>query len=312
MMAAKVHHRPAGVRVPRPGGRIRRRRIAEQIGSGLAGLSGEFAREAYRDGGSKSRARPARPRTRLRRCAKDPLRRRHGEQVSARRPGRGFSDDFPLPRPKVISFQFNPETMTHSWQPAKRAAEGHARQPPNPLAVTGSPEESFSFTLAMDAGEHDRHRRRRRNARRDERHLGAARRTRAPAVSRPPPGRPGRHGFRRPARASANSAPTRPPSPPDSLPTVLFVWGPGRILPVKITSLTITEKLYDPVLLNPIHADAQVGLQVLTPEELKFVSGPLAGVGQCRLHLYSQDLRQALAMANLANAVESAIGMLPV
>jgi len=63
-----------------------------------------------------------------------------------------FSDDFPLPRPKVISFQFNPETMTHSWQPAK-TAEGTPGNPSSPLAVTGSPEESFSFTLAMDAGD---------------------------------------------------------------------------------------------------------------------------------------------------------------
>jgi hypothetical protein len=64
------------------------------------------------------------------------------------------------------------------------------------------------------------------------------------------------------------------------------------------------------VLLNPIHADAQIGLQVLTPEELKFVSGPLADVANVA-YKYSQDLRQALAIANLANSVESVIGMLP-
>ena len=63
-----------------------------------------------------------------------------------------FSDDFPLPRPKVIGFQFNPETMTHSWQPAK-TAEGTPGNPSSPLAVTGSPEESFSFTLAMDSSD---------------------------------------------------------------------------------------------------------------------------------------------------------------
>src|SRR6516165_245449 len=57
-----------------------------------------------------------------------------------------FIDTFPRPTPMVIIFQFNPETMTHSWQPAK-AAEGAAGQP------AGSPEESFSFTLAMDAND---------------------------------------------------------------------------------------------------------------------------------------------------------------
>ena len=98
---------------------------------------------------------------------------------------------------------------------------------------------------------------------------------------------------------------------PHVLPTVLFVWGPGRILPVKVTSLTITEKLYDDLLLNPIHAEAQIGLQVLTPEELNYVTGPLAEVAK-GAYVYSQGLRQALAIANLANSVESAIGMLPI
>jgi hypothetical protein len=90
---------------------------------------------------------------------------------------------------------------------------------------------------------------------------------------------------------------------------VLFVWGPGRILPVKVTGLTITEKLYDP-LLNPTHADATVNLKVLTPEELVYVTGPLRGLAK-GAYTYSQGLRQALAAANLANSAESIIGMLP-
>ena len=44
----------------------------------------------------------------------------------------------------------------------------------------------------------------------------------------------------------------RPPRkvPVDTMPVVLFVWGLGRILPVRVTTLTLTEKLYD-VSLNP-------------------------------------------------------------
>ena len=48
---------------------------------------------------------------------------------------------------------------------------------------------------------------------------------------------------------------------------MLFVWGLQRIVPVRVTDLTITEKLYDTAL-NPIHADAQIGLRVLTPDEI--------------------------------------------
>jgi hypothetical protein len=99
--------------------------------------------------------------------------------------------------------------------------------------------------------------------------------------------------------------------PAAQLPTVLFIWGPGRIVPVRVTALTITEKLYDSTLLNPTHVEAQVGLRVLTQEELKYVDGPLGSLANTA-YSYSQGLREALALANLANAVESIIGMLPV
>ena len=75
-------------------------------------------------------------------------------------------------------------------------------------------------------------------------------------------------------------------------------------------SLSITEKLYDSVLLNPTHAEAQISLRVLTAQELAFVNGPLATVAHMA-STYSQGLREALALANLANAAESIIGMLP-
>jgi len=92
---------------------------------------------------------------------------------------------------------------------------------------------------------------------------------------------------------------------------VLFVWGPGRIVPVRVTSLTITEKLYSAELLNPTHVEAQVALRVLTATELQQVHGPLGTVAQTA-YGYSQALRQTLARDNLANAAESIIGMLPI
>jgi hypothetical protein len=97
--------------------------------------------------------------------------------------------------------------------------------------------------------------------------------------------------------------------PASQVPTVLFIWGPGRILPVRVTGLSITEKLYDG-LLNPTHADAQIDLKVLTPDELAVVTGPLAEVAKAA-YAYSQGLRQVLALANLANAAGSIIGMIP-
>jgi hypothetical protein len=93
------------------------------------------------------------------------------------------------------------------------------------------------------------------------------------------------------------------------MPTVLFVWGPGRIVPVRVTTLTITERLYDSIL-NPTHAEAQLGLRVLTPNELSHASDILGGLAKVS-YSYSQGLRQALAVANLINAGESIVGMIP-
>ena len=69
-----------------------------------------------------------------------------------------FSPTFvPFPVPNVIIFQYNPETMTHTWtQPEPAPPSATATGPAegsNPLAVKGLPGESFSFTIAMDANE---------------------------------------------------------------------------------------------------------------------------------------------------------------
>src|SRR3954452_19090415 len=65
-----------------------------------------------------------------------------------------FTETFPIPIPNVILFQYNPETMTHTWTPAKTGgANTPGQSPSNPLAITGPPEESFSFTLMMDSND---------------------------------------------------------------------------------------------------------------------------------------------------------------
>jgi hypothetical protein len=93
------------------------------------------------------------------------------------------------------------------------------------------------------------------------------------------------------------------------MPTVLFVWGPQRIVPVRLTGLAITERLYDR-LLNPTHAEAQVTLRVLTPDELLAVSAPMADIAKVA-YVYTQGLRQVQALVNLGDAAASIVGMLP-
>ena len=221
-----------------------------------------------------------------------------------------FTESFPLPIPNIIIFQYNPETMTHAWTPATTSA-GAPGSATNPLAITGDPTESFSFTLAMDAtdmiADGDAVETALATASGVYTRLAALEMLLFPTA---PPGG-GLIGTVSAALglSSGPPAPTRP-VPAAQLPTVLFVWGPGRIVPVRVTNLSITERLYDAVLLNPTHAEAQIGLKVLTQQELAFVDGPLGTLANMASS-YSQTLRQALALANLANAAESMIGMLP-
>ena len=50
-------------------------------------------------------------------------------------------------------------------------------------------------------------------------------------------------------------------------PLTLFVWGPQRVVPVRLTEFSITEEAYD-VNLNPIRATASLGLRVLSYNDL--------------------------------------------
>lgn len=225
-----------------------------------------------------------------------------------------FMPTFLIPLPNVIIFQFNPETMTHTWSQPEAVPTTGSGPRGNPLAVRGVPGESFSFSIAMDAGDMIA----------DGSPVaegialasGVYSRLAALEMLLYPTGAFG-GGLLGSVSLSAgglsvggSAAAVERTVPQSQVPTVLFVWGPGRILPVRVTTLTITEKLYDG-LLNPTHADAQLGLRVMTPEELQHASGPLKEIAK-GAYTYSQGLRQVLAVANLANSVESIIGMLPV
>jgi hypothetical protein len=201
-----------------------------------------------------------------------------------------FVETFLVSVPNVILFQFNPESITHTWTAAVTAAVDT-----NPMAVKEYPQESFSFTIAMDAGDQI--------ADGSELGAGLARasgvHTRLAALEM----------LQYPVKAKRPAGGSKRTVPKIQVPTVLFVWGPDRVVPVRVTSLTITETLYDG-LLNPTHAEAVIGLRVLTAGELAFVTGPLqhmaVAAGQ-----YSQQLRERFARQNLVNATESVIGLVP-
>jgi hypothetical protein len=213
-----------------------------------------------------------------------------------------------IPLPNIIIFQYNPETMTHTWSQPEAAGSGTGDTKGDPLAVKGSPGEQFSFTIAMDA-----------NDTIAEGHPVVSQLAEASGVYTRLaalemlmyPLSSGTSPLLGAASVSLGGKPSgvKRSVPAFKMPTVLFVWGPGRIVPVRLTGLTITERLYDG-LLSPTHAEAQLGLRVLTPEELK-VDTDILGTLANGAYVYTNTLRQALALLNLANAVDGVVGMLP-
>jgi hypothetical protein len=228
------------------------------------------------------------------------------------------SPTFLTPLPNVIVFQYNPETITHNWTPVSDASSTIGKDAKDPLAVAGFPGESFSLTIMMDAGDtiadgnavtagmaqangvYSR--------------LAALEMLQYPVRAAHGAGLVGSVSAFINKESSGGSlfkAATQSDGKVSKItvPVVLFVWGTGRIVPIRLTGLTITEKLYDE-LLNPTHAEVQLTLRVLTPEELSAVEGAVGKIARTA-YVYSHALRQALAAANLANAAESTIGMLP-
>jgi len=56
---------------------------------------------------------------------------------------------------------------------------------------------------------------------------------------------------------------------PPEAPLVLFVFGASRVVPVRLTQLSVTEEAFD-ASLNPIRAKVSLGLRVLTTDDLGF------------------------------------------
>ena len=75
-------------------------------------------------------------------------------------------------------------------------------------------------------------------------------------------------------------------------PMIVFVFGPNRVLPVRLSGLTITEEAYDP-LLNPIRAKVELTLDVLSYNDLKIGSPGHA------LFLAHQIAKETLAATNI-------------
>ena len=219
-----------------------------------------------------------------------------------------------IPVPNVVVFQYNPETVSRSLTPW-RPSEGGGADPETPLVRNGrvqpyDPQETISLTLILDATD---------ALEQPDTHpvasvAGVADRLAALEKLLWPLG--GGDGLLSASvqvslggASGSLTAEEQAAVEQRMTPVTLFVWGPGRIVPVRLTTFSVTEKVFNP-LLYPIRAEVSIAMQVLTETDLAdddSLSADLARVAY-RFTRTQQDL---LALANVANTVESVVGMLP-
>jgi hypothetical protein len=215
-----------------------------------------------------------------------------------------FETALPIPT-NVILFQYNPETMTRriDQQSAADYSEGFAT-PRNPCLNAGdarnvqqAPVESYTLSVELDAADQLEQ-------------------------SDPVAMAVGLH----PALAALELLMYPKASDlilsktlaltgtwiiaPMQTPLVMFVWGASRVVPVMITSLSVTETAFDQ-LLNPIQAKVDLGMRSLTDCELKSASPPFDTVGiinQLAKERLAHSQLEAIAAQGGAQAVR---GLLP-
>ena len=157
------------------------------------------------------------------------------------------SYELPSTTPSVIVFQYNPGTLSRSLR--ARAGEAGDRTR-GPLRLKGAPVETISLEVAIDAADQ--------LEKSDAQTLETGIHPQLAALEilvYPPSGRVI-------ANLGLLSAGLIEIVPPEA-PFTLFVYGPGRVLPVKLSEIRVIEEAHD-IKLNPIRAKVSLSMQVLS------------------------------------------------
>jgi hypothetical protein len=202
-----------------------------------------------------------------------------------------FKTVAPVPT-NLIAFQYNPDTLTRSFQP--QAAPSDPRRSAGDTQNALPPTESFSMTVELDAADQLEHPDQNPVATATGLHPALA----ALELLLYPPST---EVILSKALSLAGVAFIKPPQ----VPLVLLVWGPLRVVPVRVESVSITEQAFDQ-LLNPIRAQVQLGLRTLTEKELRQAGPPFD-----TLALVQLIAKEALARTNAPASVADIGASLP-
>lgn len=203
--------------------------------------------------------------------------------------------------PNVVLFQYNPEKLTHAitpWNPQE--VDQTQRGAQAPTVQPFDPKETFTLSLELDAAD-------------DVEALDASalitgvsdRLAALKKLTYPSQGLFG--DLLRNAQALAGGGGGVAQRP--TVPVVLFAWGPGRILPVRVTSFSVEETLYNR-LLHPMQATVSLGLEVLTPDVFPCKPNITEQIASAA-YSYTRLIDDALAIAAMAKNAHRSTGLMP-
>jgi len=155
------------------------------------------------------------------------------------------------PVPSVIVFQYNPDSVTRTLQPQATADHGARSEA---MRLTGAPVETLKMDVEIDATDQ----------------LEKAETIAVKTGIHPQLAALEMLLYPKSALVIANTVllalGTLEIAPPIG-PFTLLIWGLKRVLPVRLTELSLTEEAFDTAL-NPIRAKASLGLRVLSYNDL--------------------------------------------
>ena len=158
--------------------------------------------------------------------------------------------------PRAVAFQYNPDTLTRTLQPQTAGGEADGRL--EPVRFKGPPVETLKLDAEIDATD--------RLAAGDPEALAGGILAQLAALETLV--YPAADELR-----AANDLADRGTMQiqPVLAPLCLFVWSERRIVPVRVTDLSITEEAFAPNL-APIRAKVSLGLRVLSVADLGFAT----------------------------------------
>ena len=184
------------------------------------------------------------------------------------------------PLASVIIFQYNPESMTRTLSPQGAGSGAYSEEA---LRLKGPPMESIKFEMEIDATDQLE------TAESNAVKMGIAPTLSALEMLLYP----------KSALIIANEvlkAVGIIETIPQETPLIVLIWGVNRVVPVKLTELSIVEKEFDTAL-NPIRATVNIGLQVLNYNDLGLVS-----VGGA-LFMSHQIIKETMAVIGSINNI---------